>query len=209
MPPTIQETEEIYLLRNRFGRTIEMWTAYNVFLRREVKIGDEFICGDISVVEQTTHTLLITYYSFIYSLFDPSGTNFITATEPFVDKFPERAKKVWQEIIDHWEIIKEPINKIRHNIGFHGGKKVKNATSGYSAYVDTDLHPWSAEYILQLLMVFFCDLDKIVSVSENYMLNISNEDANKLYDGAKTIKKNMDEIPIEELLKKFIEKINE
>ena len=209
MTQTIQETEEIFLLRHRFGRTIEVWTAYNVFLRREVKVGKEFICYDPFVVEQTTHTLLIAYYSYLYSLFDPSGTDFISATASTVDQLPERAKAVRQEILDHWEKIKEPINKIRHNIGFHGGKKIKNSTSGYSAYSDTQLHPWSPDYILQLLRVFFRDFDKVVSRSENYYLHIAEEDTEKIYEIAKKMKKDMDEIPIEELLKKFLEHINE
>lgn len=181
MNPIIQETEEIFLLRHRFGRTMEIWTAYNVFLRREVKVGKEYICYEPYVVEQTTHTLLIAYYSYLYSLFDPIGTNYITATESIVDKLPDRAKAVRHDILEHWDKIKEPINKIRHNIGFHGGKKVKNSTSGYCAYADTQLHPWSPEYILQLLRVFFRDLDKVVSKSENFYLHLSDKDTIKIY----------------------------
>lgn len=209
MTQTIQETEDIYLLRTRFGRTLEIWIAYNVFLNKEVKVGKGYTCFNPFIAEQTTHTLLITYYSFLYSLFDPSGTNFITSTQPFVDKLTDRTKTVRQEIIEHWNIIKEPINKIRHHIGFHGSKNIKNATSGYSAYADSQLHPWSPDYILQLLKVFFIDFDKIVSVSENYYLHLTNEDTEKLYSIAKELKKKMDETPIEDLLKKFLEHINE
>jgi hypothetical protein len=208
MTPTIQETEEIFLLRHRFGRTIEIWTAYNVFLKREVKVGEGFTCFDKSIVEQTTHTLLITYYSFLHSLFDSSGTDFIKATQPFVDNLTERCREVRQEIIEHWEKIKTPINKIRNNIGFHGGREVKNSKSGYSAYADSNLHPWSPDYILQLLKVFFLDLDKTVSRSENYYKHISDEEITKLYNKAKDIKKRMEDIPAEKWLKMFLEHIS-
>lgn len=207
-----QETEEIFLLRHRFGRTIEIWTAYNVFLKREVLVGQEYVCYQPFVVEQTTHTLLITYYSYIYSLFDPSGTNFTRATEPFIEKLPERAKNVRQEIIEHWKTIQEPINKIRHNIGFHGAQKIKNQKSGYSAYADTTLHPLSPDYILQMLRVFFRDLDTIVSLSENYLNHISQDDTDKLYELAKKMKTDIDNTPIEELFKtllKYLNKTNE
>jgi hypothetical protein len=204
----IQETEEIFLIRHRFGRTKEIWTAYNVFLKQEVLVGEKYICYHPFVVQQTTHTLLITYYSYLYSLFDPSGTNFIEATKPLVDKLEERTKNVRQEIINHWEIIQEPINKIRHNIGFHGGKKVKNQKSGYSAYADTNLHPWSPDYILQLLRVFFRDLDKIVSRSEDYFKHISDEDTDKIYEYAKKIKHTIDTVPIEQIFKDFVNHLN-
>jgi hypothetical protein len=60
-----------------------------------------------------------------------------------------------------------------------------------------------------LLRVFFRDFDKVVSRSENYYLHIAEEDTEKIYEIAKKMKKDMDEIPIEELLKKFLEHINE
>ena len=207
--PTIQETEEIFLLRHRFGRTIEIWTAYNVFLRSQVEVGEDKICTHPFVVEQTTHTLLITYYSYLYSLFDPSGTNFVDATEPILKELGERALEVRQEIIEHWEQIKEPINKIRHNIGFHGGRQLKNQNSGYSAYSETKLHPWSPNYILKLMRVFFRDLDTVVSRSEDYFFHISPEDTDRLYEYAKKTKKDMESIPLEELYKKFIGFLNE
>jgi len=203
-----QETEEIFLLRHRFGRTIEIWTAYNVFLKKQVFVGGDYVCYNTFVVEQTTHTLLISYYSYLHSLFDPSGTNFIQATEPFIEGLPERAKIVRKEIIEHWEKIQIPINKIRNNIGFHGGKKLKNQTSGYAAYADTNLHPWSPDYLLQLLRIFFRDLDSVVSLSENYLNHISSEETEKLYNLAKELKKEIDNNPIDEIFKDFIKHLN-
>ena len=202
----LSESEEIFLLRHRFARTIEVWTAYNVFLKREVKVGGDFTCDEF-MVEQTTHTLLVIYYSYLYSLFDPSGTDFEKATQPLINKLTTRALKARADILAHWNIVKEPLNRIRHNIGFHGGKKIKNSKSGYAAYRDANLHPWSPDYILNLLRVFFRDLDKIMIRSEPYYNTVAEEDTEKIYQMAQDMKKKMDEVPMEELLLQYIESI--
>jgi hypothetical protein len=183
-----KESDEIRLLRHRYARTIEIWTAYNVFLLRQIKVGGDFICINDELAEQTTHTLLITYYSYLYSLFDPSGTNFITSTKPLIGKLSPRGVEVRKEIIEHWTTIKTPINKVRHNIGFHGGKELKNFKSGYAAFREPNLHPKSPDYILALLRVFFRDLSEIVLYYEDYGVPFEVEDVDEMYEEAKGIK---------------------
>lgn len=193
-----KENEKISLLRHRFGRTIEIWTAYNVFLKQQVFVGEEYICRNSLILEQTTHTLLVTYYSYLHSLFDPSGTDFIKNTESVVSILPERTKQVRVDIITHWELIKGPLNRIRNNIGFHGSYALKRQVNGYAAFAESKLHPCSPDYLLHLLRVFFRDLASVFSVTENYALNLEPQTTEEVYKLAKDLKHIIDTLSVKE-----------
>ena len=98
----IKESEELYLLRFRYGRATEILIAYNTFLYKQVKVNGRNCCQTDKVVAQITHTLLVTFYSFIHSMFDKSGTNFITATKQYESSLTEQGKKIRNELIDVW-----------------------------------------------------------------------------------------------------------
>ncbi|MGB9772357.1 MAG: hypothetical protein ACPLX7_10355, partial [Candidatus Kapaibacteriota bacterium] len=193
------ETEELYLLRFRYGRAAEMLLAYKTFLYRQVSVGEKNYCQTDEHVRQVTHTLLLVFYSFIYSMFDKSGTDFVSTTEPYVNFLTDSGKKIRNELIDVWEKYKTPISKLRHNIGFHGGVKVRSHEVGYGAL--TDIHPQTAEFIMNHLAIFFMELDIIIPPSENYNLHIDPTEAKKfLLSRAEKLKADMDDTTITKMM---------
>jgi len=187
----MKETEEMYLLRFRYGRAAEMFIAYKTFLHRQVITGDKSYCPNEEVVIQVTHTLLLTFYSFIYSMFDKSGTDFISTTEPYVNVLTDAGKEVRKELIEVWTKNEKAISKLRHNIGFHGGVKIKSHEVGYSAL--SDIHPQVVEFIMNHLAIFFMEMDVILPPREDYNFHVSPEQKKFFFDRAEKFKKQIND----------------
>src|SRR2546427_3391192 len=118
VPPS--QPEDVRRLRYRWSRLIEVWVAYRVFLHREVHVGPDKVCLNEAIVAQTGHTLLILYYSYIYSLFDPKGVNSANVTKAIEPMLPRETLRVRDKILELWQRLRDPVERIRHNIGFHG-----------------------------------------------------------------------------------------
>jgi hypothetical protein len=157
--PLLPEPESILQLRHRWSRLIEMWVAYNVFLHREVLVGDDKVCLHQEVVTQTTHTLLIVYYSYMYSMFDESGVHFEKVTAAIADKLPPAIRHIRSKILELWGRVRSPLSRIRHNIGFHGATKEKSHRDGYKQFAE--FHPMLPEVLARYLRVFFLQLDAV------------------------------------------------
>ena len=127
------EPEDLSQLRHRFGRCIEAAIAYNTFLRKEIHVGPAYTCTSAQVVQQTTHTLLIGYYSYIYSLFDPSGTDFRTTFQTHRLCLPQDALEAAVIALNAGGKIEKPMASIRNNIGFHHGALEKRSDHGYAS----------------------------------------------------------------------------
>jgi len=193
------ESEELYLLRFRYGRAAEMLLAYKTFLNKQVSIGGSSYCQTDEHVRQVSHTLLIVFYSFIYSMFDKSGTDFVSTTEPYINLLSEDGKKARNDLIEIWGKNKNPISKLRHNIGFHGGVKVKSHEVGYGALAD--IHPQTSEFIMNQMALFFIEIDAIIPPSENYNFHIDPSDAKKfLISRAEKLKEDMDDPTITKMM---------
>lgn len=172
------ESEELAMLRHRFGRAIEISTAYHTFNNREVAVGPDKICINEVVRFQVTHTLLITYYSFIYSLFDPSGVNFAKISKqisPFIARDGQEAASL---AIEKWQEIRTPMAIIRSNIGFHHSDEAKGANKGYESY--GNIHPLAPELIMQALRVFFRRAAEVYEPREPYGVKTSSQDTEEL-----------------------------
>ena len=141
------------MLHHRFGRTIEVMVAYRSFLNIEVNVGEEFSCVNDELRQQVTHTLLVTLYSYIYSLFDPSAVNLKQLPNSVIEPLDDEAKQALDMAIAEWDKIKTPISKIRSNIGFHHSKKESGANCGYSSFYE--VHPLSPMLIVDSLRLFF------------------------------------------------------
>jgi hypothetical protein len=201
----MKETEELYLLRFRYGRAAEMLLAYKTFLFKQVQIGGQNYCQTEEQAGQTAHTLLVVYYSFIFSMFDKNGTHFITATEPFLSNLSDHGKKIRNELVDVWKKYELPITKLRHNIGFHGGTKIKSHEVGYSSL--TKIPPKTAEYIMNHMAIFFLEIDKIIPPTVNYNLHIDTEKAiNFLLNRAEMLKAELDDTTFTNMVD-FMEKM--
>ena len=81
----------------------------------------------IEEVHESQSTLYILMISYLYSLFDKSGINISDLDEASLSKSSiyklEEIKKLWNP-------LKNPITRIRHNLGFHGGglPQIENAS---------------------------------------------------------------------------------
>lgn len=201
----LPEFEELTTLRHRWARTIEMWCAYQTFLNREVLVGPHHICSSPQIVQQTTHTLLACYYSFLYSLFDKSGVQFDHVSEKLLQNLPDVAKEVRDQILSHWEVIAEPITQIRHNIGFHGAPKRKGMRRGYAAY--KILHPLSSEYVMTLMRVFFRLVANVYEVAEHQIRPTTSEDIDSLMRIASELRSKIDATPTKDSLEKLLREV--
>ena len=197
----IPEPEDLQMLRHRWARAIEIWVAYQTFLHREVLVGPDKICIDNLVVSQTTHTLLVAYYSFIYSLFDPSATHFERVTEKLMDSLPEEAKGVRKMILEHWKTIQEPISIIRSNIGFHGSPKSKGLKYGYGSF--KSIHPWASEYLMTLMRVFFRFVHEVFESKEPMAIPPKRLDTLEILRMAKEMKAYIDANPTEAIMEQW------
>lgn len=203
----MKESENLRLFRHRFSRTIEVWVAYNVFLRQEIKIGDGYVCFNKSIAEQTTHTLLTIYYSYLYSLFDPTGTNFENTAKEYECETTARGKEIGKEILEYWEKIKIDINKIRHNIGFHGSKNEKSQVSGYNSY--NKFNPLIPDFLMQLLRIYFREMDKVVETQEVRLKMTNSEETDALYLRTRQLKELVDKGEEEPIIALIIGNLDE
>ena len=162
----VPEPEALAMLRHRFGRTIEIWTAYHVFLTREVDVGPRKTCVDETIVEQTTHTLNMVFYSFVYSIFDPSGVSFPKISQTILKEITPIAIEARTMVIEAERRIHGDLAKIRSNIGFHQGANRKKHKVGYGAY--NTFHPGIPMLIMHGLRVFFREVAKTHESSEPY-----------------------------------------
>ncbi|MBA2244422.1 MAG: hypothetical protein H0W11_05675 [Gemmatimonadetes bacterium] len=94
-------------------------------------MGPERSCPSELFVAQTTHTLLVVYYSFMYSLFDSKGVNFATATAPLQGELCAEAWEARERAMALWSAIERPMMLIRHKVGFHGEDKQSGLEMGY------------------------------------------------------------------------------
>lgn len=197
--PKLPEPEDLRMLRHRFARTIEMGVAYNTFLKREVLVGNDKTCLNNIIGFQTTHTLLIAYYSFVFSLFDPSAVNFKKITENILPYLPQDAREARDLVLEQWEEIKIPLTLIRNNIGFHHSPKQKGASIGYQSY--GNIHPYATELIMQALRVFFRRVDAVFESSEPYGVAPNENDTVALMDYVRELKEYIVKNPHEEVFK--------
>lgn len=186
-----EEPESLMLLRHRFGRTIEVWTAYTVFLERQVEVGSDRVCMNDLIVEQTTHTLNMVFYSFVYSLFDKSGVSFPKATQPLLDRLSPLAREARALVVDAERKIHSELSKIRNNIGFHGGAAMKNHRSGYRAYAS--FHPGEVDVIMQGMRVFFREAEKSFTPAEPYANQPDDEVTVEIMELCRSIRREIDE----------------
>lgn len=173
------------MLRHRYARTLEMWVAYNTFLNEEVLVGGDKVCLNEVIVFQTTHTLLIAYYSFVYSLFDPSAVDFKGITKRILPHLTQDACDAREIVLKQWEAIKKPVSIIRNNIGFHQSPKQSGTKQGYKSY--GNVHPYAIELIMLALRVFFRRVDSVFESSEPYGNEHTEDDIVALMDSVRRL----------------------
>lgn len=175
-----QEPEKIKYLRHRWARLVDITAAYNTFRSGEVLIGPDKVCFNEVVVAQIAQTLMLHFYSFLYSLFDSTGNavNFVEITEEFYNDFDEDTKRVRNKIISIWEEIKEPLRKLRNKVGFHQENNSRGVRYGYRqlGYFDPGL-PFLLTYYLR---VFFRRLEYIYQREESYLITFTYEQVKEL-----------------------------
>ena len=88
----------------------------------------------VEEVRESQSTLYIIVLSYLYSLFDRTGLD-ITNLEKLSLSLSTRNKL--NEILELWKPLKAPITKIRHNLGFHGGK-LPQFTHAYKGVINID-----------------------------------------------------------------------
>ena len=160
----LSQLEDVRRLRYRWSRLIEVWVAYRVFLHREVHVGPDKVCLNEAIVAQTGHTLLILYYSYIYSLFDPKGVNFATVTKAIEPMLSPETLRVRKKILELWQHLRDPVERIRHNVGVHGAPGEKGHRQGFRKL--EEFHPILPEALCAYLRVFFRQLEAVYSGSQ-------------------------------------------
>ena len=164
-------SQEFINLRHRFSRVIEMHLAYQVFNLGEIKLGNQTVLSSEVQTRQITHSLLIAFYSYLYSLFDKPKDAI-----SFIDVFNEIKKNnhtaidliaIGDIIEDEWSKIEPNIRDLRHKIGFHFSKSFKSSRYGYDQF--EKIHPLTPYIILHGLRFFFRTSLKYYDFDENYI----------------------------------------
>jgi len=204
----MKESHELFLMRFRYGRAAEILLAYKTFLNRQVHFGREHdYCQSMEHVEQTTHTLLITYYSFVHSLFDKRGTDFRRSIEPYVEHLSDDAKEARMDLLNVWEQFGTPITILRSNIGFHGSGKFTGFEAGYKAL--GNIHPQVPDLIMNQLCLIFQNLDEFVEPLGNSKHHIDPEDKERLIKRGKSLKNALTDPEYNKRLDEFLKFIGE
>jgi hypothetical protein len=146
-------SDQISTLCHRWGRLIEVERAYKTFLNREVLVGTQYTCPSAFFVTQTTQTLLVIYYSFLYSLLDSKGVNFVTVTEAIHTELTPEAREAREKAVELWKRIEKQMMILRHKIGFHGEDNYKGLELGYDQF--RVINPILPELIMWYLAAFF------------------------------------------------------
>ncbi|MGF1794014.1 hypothetical protein L4D21_25885 [Photobacterium profundum] len=175
----LKESEQLAMLHHRFCRTLEIEVAYHSFLKKEVMVGESYYCLHEPLREDVTHTLLVTYYSYIYSLFDPSGVHIGRLADDIVNKLPVQGKEALAIANDTWEEIKAPISKIRNTIGSHNSPKKSGVAHGYGSY--SEIHPLATLLIIKALRLFFRNAYKVYEPEEPLSTSPTDEENDILY----------------------------
>lgn len=197
----MEEPDELAMLHHRFARTLEIEVAYNAFVKKEVSIGEEYSCLHEPLREGVTHTLLITYYSFIYSLFDPSGVNLNNLDASILSNLSKEAIDARNIAIAQWNAIATPMAKIRNNVGFHHSKKRTGASCGYESY--SGVHPYSTILILLAMRLFFRHAYSVYEPAEPLLTTPTAEENEELEKQILFIKEFIDNNSFSESLTKL------
>ena len=184
--------ESIVVLRHRYARAVEIWAAYQVFLLRQINVGPDMICYDEQRAKQITNTMMVNYYSFVYSLFDSEACHFIDDTEEVIPNSSSLAIEARTEIIALWQKVQNQLKRIRHNTGFHGGKSLKSLKDGYNQLNRDDFHPLVPDCILQYMRVYFRELEFAYDFEEGFMTIQDPAYSQTIMEGANQLRDSID-----------------
>jgi len=104
---------------------------------------------NLDEVYKSQTTLYILIVSYLYTLFDESGTNINVLNEASLSQ-SLRDKR--NEILELWKPLENPITRIRHNFGFHGGglSQIRNVIKASKEIDRNDLLPIIVELLDKL-----------------------------------------------------------
>lgn len=183
--------EPLVLIRHRMSRTNEVWTAYQVFWEREVNIGPGFACQSEEKAINVTHTLLVAYLSYLYSMFDDSACHFIKDTEAIISDLTPLAIRARENIIEIWGILANPLKRLRHNTGFHGGKSITSLVDGYKQIYEQNINLALPENLMLFIDAFFRELEFIYKFEEYYLTPKPREYPQEIFDLAISMKESI------------------
>lgn len=115
-----------------FFRIEQMFSLYRVY---------KYICGarvdnknfiTEKELQFSKDNMLMVLLSSLYSVFDRSGTDLSNKKL----NVPKDIVETWNRITQKYEAIKNPLTRIRHNLGFHGAKTEDTALNGTKAFND-------------------------------------------------------------------------
>ncbi|MBK9479119.1 MAG: hypothetical protein IPN99_09840 [Bacteroidetes bacterium] len=72
---------------------------------------------------------------------------------------------------------REAISKLRNNVGFHGGTKLRSHEVGYSSF--GLIHPQTPDLIMTCFALFFIEIDKVVVPEGNFKKHVDTEPVKK------------------------------
>ena len=96
--------------------------------------------------------LYVIILSYLFSLFDKTGINIVELSKAPIS---ESAKSELEKITGIWNPLCKPVTRIRHNLGFHGGKQkqMMNATKALKEIDENQFLP-NIVVLIQMLCSF-------------------------------------------------------
>lgn len=154
----IKETEvralssECDIVRDHFLVTNSLFLVYYSHLRWHLPIiGFAWL--------DNTHTMLITWYSHLYTLFEEGRVTMTTVFYPIIDDLPPYSKWLYTElIIPEWEKNKHHFQRLRNKVGFHRERSHKDAERIHEEFIEL-VPPESTTYLMRILYLFFWSIE--------------------------------------------------
>jgi len=117
---------------------------------------------NIEEVCESQTALYILIISYLFSLFDKSGTNISDLNEASLS---QSSIYKLEEIKELWKPLENPITRIRHNLGFHGGG-LPQIINAYKAADEIDNYS-----LLPRIVVLFGKLESFGKTLEYELLH--------------------------------------
>jgi hypothetical protein len=101
------------------------------------------------------HTLLITWYSHVFTLFEESRVSLTSLMPTIAPILPKYSRWLYEKTIaPEWEARKGDFDRLRHDVGFHRARRHEDARDTHEAFM-TKVPGDSTTFMMRMLYLFF------------------------------------------------------
>jgi hypothetical protein len=157
-----KDTEKILLLIHRIETLNSIGKVFDLIHHHYTKQEVPNAFENLDEAYKAQGDLYVIILSFLFSLFDKSGANVAELSNSGIS---EPAKCELSEVLRLWRPLCNPVTRIRHNLGFHGGKQ-KQMANGMKALNELETNSLLKDIVI--LIKKLCAFSQILAKEINY-----------------------------------------